>query len=119
MKNKLGRILSWLIPFVCASLVVVAVFTQSLRIKKLETQLYEEKIEYLENYYDDILELIEDYYENEIYWMQKYYEKDEIDRDDVDELLDVIIYYYEDTDKLVSLDEFVKTNFPELYRKFK
>src|SRR5690554_1990344 len=36
-------------------------------------------------------------------------------KDDIEEAITVIVYYYEQTDKLVSLDEWFKNNHPKLY----
>jgi len=36
-------------------------------------------------------------------------------KDDIEEAITVIVYYYERTDKLVSLDEWFKNNHPKLY----
>lgn len=38
-------------------------------------------------------------------------------KDDIEEAITVIVYYYERTDKLVSLDEWFKNNHPKLYDK--
>lgn len=69
-ENIVNLIVSILLVLLISSVIIV----QTVKIRKLEIQIYQERLEHLEGYYDDLLEMLEDYYENEIYWLEKYYD---------------------------------------------
>lgn len=84
----------------------------------------EEKIILLEELNESItknnsLEIEKAVLEERIKWLEKNdtQELSQELKDDIEEAITVIVYYYERTDKLVSLDEWFKNNHPKLYDK--
>lgn len=82
----------------------------------------EEKIILLEELNESItknnaLEIEKAVLEERIKWLEKNdtQELSQELKDDIEEAITVIVYYYERTDKLVSLDEWFKNNHPKLY----
>ena len=68
---------------------------------------------------NNALEIEKAVLEERIKWLEKNdtQELSQELKDDIEEAITVIVYYYEQTDKLVSLDEWFKNNHPKLYDK--
>lgn len=71
---KKEKIVDLIISILLVLLISSVIIVQTFKIRKLEIQIYQERLEHLEGYYDDLVEMLEDYYENEIYWLEKYYD---------------------------------------------
>lgn len=92
------------------------------KIKTLEEKIILlEELEELNEYItkNNSLEIEKAVLEERIKWLEKNdtQELSQELKDDIEEAITVIVYYYEQTDKLVSLDEWFKNNHPKLYDK--
>ena len=90
------------------------------KIKTLEEKIILlEELEELNEYItkNNALEIEKAVLEERIKWLEKNdtQELSQELKDDIEEVITVIVYYYEQTDKLVSLDEWFKNNHPKLY----
>lgn len=128
----------FMVVMVCVVLYNQRVFMirQEQEIAELNQEIGEYRMN--EAWFEDYVDVLEEIYkgrtneavlEERIYWINKIndiftdnslgviYNEEYVDQmlDDLDDLIEIIIFYYEETDQVVDLETYIKTNYPALY----
>lgn len=131
----------WIIPIISVIVFIVFATFVGVRVEQKNEiiTIQEEKIEKLQreigeyqamdSFWEEYMTLLDEIYQGKINeavlqerveWLEHYHEPTVSQQqmyDDFEELIEIIIYYYENTDQTVELETYVETNYPELYER--
>ena len=129
----------WIFITIFALLTVIVGFTsqQNVRLKQEREELKNEiqelnreigEYEAMDSFWEDYIDLLDEIYQGKINeavlqervkWLEQ--KETQIDTqqmyDDFEELIDIIIYYYEETNMLIDVETYVEINYPDLYER--
>ena len=130
---------NWIFITIFALLTMIVGFTsqQNVRLKQEREELKNEiqelnreigEYEAMDSFWEDYIDLLDEIYQGKINeavlqervkWLEQ--KETQIDTqqmyDDFEELIDIIIYYYEETNMLIDVETYVEINYPDLYER--
>ena len=124
------------IAFVLFIIAFVLIAQQNERLKQERQELKDEiqelnreigELQAMDSFWEEYIDLLDEIYQGKINeavlqervkWLEEYQGpivSQQQMYDDFEELIEIIIYYYEHTDQVVALETYVETNYPALY----